>query len=60
MANEASLTIEEVCASLKNRGGFTGNNYKQVCPDHCIRSEWRFWQGTAIASLPAVFVLIAL
>jgi hypothetical protein len=23
--NEASLTIEEVCAALKNRGGFTGN-----------------------------------
>jgi hypothetical protein len=23
--NEASLSIEEVCAALKNRGGFTGN-----------------------------------
>jgi hypothetical protein len=23
--NEASLTIEQVCAALKNRGGFTGN-----------------------------------
>ncbi|MDR2194098.1 MAG: DUF4469 domain-containing protein [Treponema sp.] len=23
--NEASLTIEDVCAALKNRGGFTGN-----------------------------------
>jgi hypothetical protein len=23
--NEASLTVEEVCAALKNRGGFTGN-----------------------------------
>ncbi|MDR1251518.1 MAG: DUF4469 domain-containing protein [Treponema sp.] len=25
MDNEASLTVEEVCAALKNRGGFTGN-----------------------------------
>jgi hypothetical protein len=24
-ANEASLTIEEVCAAMKNRGGFTSN-----------------------------------
>ena len=24
-SNEASLSIEEVCAALKNRGGFTGN-----------------------------------
>jgi hypothetical protein len=23
--NEVSLTVEEVCAALKNRGGFTGN-----------------------------------
>jgi hypothetical protein len=23
--NEASLTIEQVCAALKNRGGFTGS-----------------------------------
>jgi hypothetical protein len=23
--SEASLSIEDVCASLKNRGGFTGN-----------------------------------
>ncbi|MDR2194250.1 MAG: hypothetical protein LBP19_07270, partial [Treponema sp.] len=23
--SEASLTIEDVCAALKNRGGFTGN-----------------------------------
>jgi hypothetical protein len=23
--DEASLTIEQVCAALKNRGGFTGN-----------------------------------
>ncbi|MDR2738336.1 MAG: hypothetical protein LBB68_00660, partial [Treponema sp.] len=23
--NEASLSVEEVCAALKNRGGFTGN-----------------------------------
>ena len=23
--NEASLSIEEICAALKNRGGFTGN-----------------------------------
>jgi hypothetical protein len=23
--NEATLSIEEVCAALKNRGGFTGN-----------------------------------
>ncbi|MDR2793080.1 MAG: hypothetical protein LBB61_05370, partial [Treponema sp.] len=23
--NEASLSVEDVCAALKNRGGFTGN-----------------------------------
>jgi hypothetical protein len=23
--NEATLTVEDVCATLKNRGGFTGN-----------------------------------
>jgi hypothetical protein len=24
-SNEASLTVEQVCAALKNRGGFTGS-----------------------------------
>ncbi|MDR1072175.1 MAG: DUF4469 domain-containing protein [Treponema sp.] len=32
--NEASLSIEEVCAALKNRGGFTGNYADLV---ECVR-----------------------
>jgi hypothetical protein len=28
--NKASLSIEEVCAALKNRGGFTGNYHDLV------------------------------
>ena len=33
-ANEAVLSVEQVCAALKNRGGFTGN-YEELV--ECVR-----------------------
>jgi hypothetical protein len=48
--NEASLTVEEVCAALKNRGGFTGSygdlvEHVQQC---CGEAAYQLCDGFAV------------
>jgi hypothetical protein len=38
--NEASLSIEDICAALKNRGGSTGN-YGDL-----VEHVWNYWGNT--------------
>jgi hypothetical protein len=50
--NEASLSIEEVCAALKNRGGFTGNYDDLVA--HVKQFFTQYTHGSSLLKDPRI------